>query len=90
MKKAEADARQEFERARNEAAMLVSRTRGQVDALLDEIEALRRKQDRVASQEETAKLRAGLRELENLQTRLPSGGRIRMSFPVRCGRVMRC
>lgn len=64
VKKAEADARQELERARNEAAMLVSRTRGQVDALLDEIEALRRKQDRVASQEETAKLRAGLRELE--------------------------
>ena len=64
VKKAEADARQELERARNEAAMLVSRTRGQADALLDEIEALRRKQVKMASQEETAKLRAGLRELE--------------------------
>ncbi|WP_430472433.1 endonuclease MutS2 [Yeguia hominis] len=62
--KAEADAKKELERARNDAAMLVSRTRGQVDALLDEMEQLRRRQNQAATQEEKAKLRAGLRELE--------------------------
>lgn len=60
-----ADADGEMERARQKAAELVSRTRGQVDALLLEMDEIRRQKDRSAASEEIAKMRAGFRKLES-------------------------
>ena len=55
---------QEMDEAREKAALLVSRTRGQADALLEELEALKKQKDRVISAEEKARIKAGLRGLE--------------------------
>jgi DNA mismatch repair protein MutS2 len=60
-----ADADGELERARQKAAELVSRTRGQMDALLLEMDEIRRQKDRSAASEEIAKMRAGFRKLES-------------------------
>ncbi|MEG1427766.1 MAG: Smr/MutS family protein, partial [Oscillospiraceae bacterium] len=62
--KAESVAEREIEGARQQAAMLVARTRGQVDALLNELEVLRKSQNKVLSAEEKARLKMGLKELE--------------------------
>lgn len=55
----------EMERARTEARNLTARTRAQADALLNELEELRKTQDAQGSAQARAKLRAGLREMEN-------------------------
>jgi Mismatch repair ATPase (MutS family) len=61
----QAQADHEMEEARRRAAELVARTRGQIDALLNEMEELKRQQNKALSTEQKAKLNAGLRALEN-------------------------
>lgn len=53
-----------MEKARRQASELVARTRGQIDALLNEMEELKRQQNKSLSAEQKAKLKAGLRTLE--------------------------
>ncbi|MBW7571657.1 endonuclease MutS2 [Caproiciproducens faecalis] len=60
----QAEADKEIEKARQQAAQLVSRTRGQIDALLNEMEELKKQQNKTLSAEQKAKLKAGLRTLE--------------------------
>ncbi|NLG93256.1 MAG: endonuclease MutS2, partial [Clostridiales bacterium] len=55
---------QELEKARRQASELVSRTRGQIDALLNEMEELKKQRDKMLSAEQKAKLKSGLRSLE--------------------------
>ncbi len=54
----------EMEEARRRAAELVARTRGQIDALMNEMEELKKQQNKSLSSEQKAKLNAGLRALE--------------------------
>ena len=61
----EQDAGKELEKAREQAAQLVARTRGQIDALLNEMEELKRQQNKNLSAEQKAKLKSGLRALES-------------------------
>lgn len=63
--RAELDARHEVEQAKAQAARLVSQTRAQVDALLQEMDELRRQKNKQAANEQKARLRAGVRQLEN-------------------------
>ena len=55
----------EIERAREKASQLVARTRAQADALLDELEELKKRKDRALTAEQKARLNAGLRALES-------------------------
>ncbi len=64
--KVEREGERELARAREQAAQLVARTRAQIDAMLNEMDELRRRQNKALSAEEKAKLRAGMRNLENL------------------------
>ena len=57
-------AKREIEQARQEAAQIVQKTRQQADALLNELDELRRQQNKALSAEQKAKLRSGLRGLE--------------------------
>lgn len=63
--RAEQDAQREVENARQQASMLVARTRAQADALIDELDDLRKNKNKVLSAEDRAKLKAGIKELEN-------------------------
>lgn len=54
-----------MEQAKAQAARLVSQTRAQVDALLQEMDELRRQKNKQAANEQKARLRAGVRQLEN-------------------------
>ncbi len=63
--KLEAGAEREMEEARRKALELVARTRGQLDAMLNEIEELRRQQNKALTAEQKARLRGNLRRLEN-------------------------
>ena len=58
-------AARELEKAREEAARIVSTTRAQADALLQELENARKARDKELSAEQKARLKAGMRELEN-------------------------
>ena len=60
----QAEADKEIEKARRQASELVSRTRGQIDALLNEMDELKKQQNKTLSAEQKAKLKAGLRSLE--------------------------
>lgn len=60
----QAEADKEIEKARHQAAELVARTRGQIDALLNEMDELKRQHNKTLSAEQKAKLKAGLRSLE--------------------------
>nr|WP_319487483.1 endonuclease MutS2 [uncultured Caproiciproducens sp.] len=60
----QAEADKEIEKARRQASELVSRTRGQIDALLNEMDELKRQQNKTLSAEQKARLKAGLRTLE--------------------------
>lgn len=62
--KAEAEANRELDNARQQAAILVSRTRAQADALIEELEQLKRTKDKVLSAEQKAALKAGIKNLE--------------------------
>lgn len=63
--KIEAEAAKEMEKAREQAAYLVARTRGQIDALINEMEEIKRQHNKELSAEQKAKLKSGLRSLEN-------------------------
>ena len=59
-------AKQEVERARQEAAQIVQKTRQRADALVNELEELRRQKNKELSAEQKARLRSGMKELEGL------------------------
>ena len=61
----DAEADKEMEHARQRAAELIARTRGQIDAMLNEMEELRKKQNKILTAEQKAKLKTGLRRLED-------------------------
>ena len=61
---AEAQAKKEIDRARQEAAQIVQKTRQRADALVGELEELRRQKNKQLSAEQKARLRSGLKELE--------------------------
>ncbi len=63
---AEAQAKKEVERARQEAAQIVQKTRQRADALVNELEELRRQKNKELSAEQKARLRSGMKELEGL------------------------
>lgn len=58
-------AKREIDQAREEASRIVQKTRQQADALLNELDELRRQQNKALSAEQKARLRSGLRELES-------------------------
>lgn len=60
----QSQADKEMEKARRQAAELVARTRGQIDALLNEMEELKKQQNKALTAEQKAKLKAGMRALE--------------------------
>ena len=62
---AEAQAKKEIDRARQEAAQSVQKTRQRADALVGELEELRRQKNKQLSAEQKARLRSGLKELES-------------------------
>ena len=62
---AEAQAKKEIDRARQEAAQIVQKTRQLADALVGELEELRRQKNKQLSAEQKARLRSGLKELES-------------------------
>lgn len=63
--KLEAGMEREMEDARRRAMELVARTRGQIDAMLNEMEELRRQQNKTITAEQKARMRSGLRKLED-------------------------
>lgn len=63
---AEQRAQKEIDRARQEAAVIVQKTRARADALLNELEELRRQKNKALSAEQKARLRSGLKDLEGL------------------------
>ena len=62
---AEAQAKKEIDRARQQAAQIVQKTRQRADALVGELEELRRQKNKQLSAEQKARLRSGLKELES-------------------------
>ena len=64
-RQAEKEAGQELEKARQQASQLVARTRAQIDALLNEMDELRRQQNKNLSAEQKARLRSGMKKLED-------------------------
>ena len=62
--KAKKQAKNELSSARGTAAALVSRTRARADELLNELEEMKKNQNKALNQESKNKLRAGLRDLE--------------------------
>ena len=62
---AEAQAKKEIDRARQEAAQIVQKTRQRADTLVGELEELRRQKNKQLSAEQKARLRSGLKELES-------------------------
>lgn len=63
--KLEREAAKEMEKAREQAAQLVARTRAQIDSMLNEMEEMKRQQNKALSAEQKARLKAGLRNLES-------------------------
>lgn len=62
---AESQFKKEVDRARQEAAQIVQKTRQRADALVNELEDLWRQKNKQLSAEQKARLRSGLKELEN-------------------------
>lgn len=65
MEKAEKDAKAQLETAKQQASMVVAKTRAQAESLVSEIEKLQKNKNKIMSAEEKAKLRKGIRTLEN-------------------------
>ncbi len=61
----EKEAAQEMERAREKAAQLVARTRAQADALINELEDMKKQGAKAMTAEQRARMKSGLRNLEN-------------------------
>ncbi len=83
--RAQADA--ELERARQKAALLTQQTRSQIDALLNEMEEIRRQQGKTMTAEQKARMNAGLRALENASDPVnhKSEGDYRLPRPLKAG-----
>ena len=63
---AERQAKKEVERARQEAAQIVQKTRARADALVNELEEMRRQKNKQLSAEQKARLRSGMNEVEGI------------------------
>ncbi len=63
---AENEAQKEIDKARQEAERIVARTRAMADSLLNELEDAKKRRNKELSAEQKAKMRSGLRELDNL------------------------
>lgn len=61
----EREAAKEIEQARERAAQLVARTRAQADALLEELEEMKRQGAKSMTAEQRAKMKAGMRDMES-------------------------
>ncbi|MCG4610574.1 endonuclease MutS2 [Anaeromassilibacillus senegalensis] len=61
----DAQADREMEEARRRASELIARTRGQIDVMLNEMEELKKQKNKALTAEQKAKLKSGLRALEN-------------------------
>ncbi len=61
---AEREAKEEIDKARQEAALIVQKTRQQADALLNELDEMRRQKNKALSAEQKARLRSGMRNLD--------------------------
>lgn len=61
----EREAAKEIEQARERAAQLVARTRAQADALLNELEEMKRQGAKSMTAEQRAKMKAGMRDMES-------------------------
>ena len=70
-RKVEEESSRELDRARQQASQLVARTRAQIDAMLTEMEELRRQQNKALSAEQKARLRSGMRRLEDTADPIP-------------------
>ncbi len=82
-----AQAESELERARKKAALLAQQTRSRADALLNEMEEIRRRRDKGVTAEQKARMNAGLRALENASdpvSRKPEKG-YRLPRPLKAG-----
>ena len=62
--KIKAQSDKELEKAKSQASQLVARTRGQIDAILNEMEEMKKQHSKMLSAEQKAKLKAGMRSLE--------------------------
>lgn len=61
----EREAAKEIEQARERAAQLVARTRAQADALLEELEEMKRQGAKSMTAEQRARMKAGIRDMES-------------------------
>ena len=61
----EREAAKEIEQARERAAQLVARTRAQADALLNELEEMKRQGAKSMTAEQRARMKAGMRDMES-------------------------
>lgn len=61
----EREAAKEIEQARERAAQLVARTRAQADALLEELEEIKRQGAKSMTAEQRARMKAGIRDMES-------------------------
>lgn len=65
-REAEEAAQKELQTARQEAARIVSRTRAQAEAVLSELEDAKRQRNKALSAEQKARMRAGMRQMDDL------------------------
>lgn len=65
LERLEEQAEKEMEQARQRASEIISRTRAQVDAMLNEAEEQRKKQNKLLTAEQKAKLKSGMKRLED-------------------------
>ncbi|MFU0832989.1 MAG: Endonuclease MutS2 [Oscillospiraceae bacterium] len=65
LQRVQREAEAELNKAREKAAQLVARTRAQADALIGELEEIKKKRNKILTAEQKAKLKAGMRALEN-------------------------
>lgn len=71
---AEQQAQKEIDRARQEAQQVVARTRARADALLSELEEIKKQKNKSLSAEQKAQMRAGMKELENISNPVRTRG----------------
>ena len=85
----EEQAEKEMEQARQRASELISRTRAQVDSMLNEVEELRKKQNKLLTAEQKAKLKSGMKRLEEeadpIRRRRQEEGEYVLPRPLRAG-----
>lgn len=65
-REAERKVQKELDNARQQASYIVSRTRARSDALLNELEEAKKRQNKALTAEQKARLRSGMRELDDI------------------------